>query len=133
MSLVDRVRQEIRGIIAEEMARLVEYKEHADEVIERTSKRLDGLVESYKDLEHELDGVKLTGIMSLTSDTAKVSPFDLQRPRGYMRSDGVYEVTVNVDSSNPFDDHPSSRYFKLSEAKKYKILVAFIELKEEKS
>jgi hypothetical protein len=132
VSLVDRVREEIRGIVAEEIGRLKQYKEYSDGVVEKTESRLKNLVESYKELEKELNAVDLVGLRGLTSSTAKVMEFNQTRiGMQYGNRDWV-EFHVEIGGRRVFTDHPGGPEFGLDIKKKYKILVAFIEVKEEK-
>lgn len=134
MSLVDRVREEIRGIIAEEIARLKQYKEYSDGVVEKTENRLKNLIESYKELEKELNAVDLVGLRGLTSSTAKVMEFDHTKiGMQYSSHRDWVEFHVEIGGRRVFTDHPGGPEFGLDTKKKYKILVAFIEVKEEKA
>lgn len=126
-SVVDRVRGQIQAIIKEELLILQGEKKRLNSLVDDAEKKIEGLLESYRDVEKTLGDLKTMSILGLTSDTVKVVKIRGKDLYGSIRDDGVVDVDVNVDSMGLFNSYSTGRYFKLRKDREYRLLVAFIE------
>lgn len=122
--LIEKVKEQAKGIVEEELNRLKDEKSRLETVVEDTSKRIQALIQSYADLEKSIGEMNVLGLAGVTSDTAKVEI--LKELENYEYN----HLTVDVRNHPMFLDHPSGRYFNLDSKKKYKVLVAFIPVEE---
>ncbi len=127
MSLVEKVKAQIQTIIDEEIKTLEGIEGHVAERVQETSERIKNLIQSYVDLEKTLGNMPNLGLLSLTSDIAKVVDWDAEKI-GY--SVDAFGVSVTIGHWQPFQQHPAGDKFKLDPKKKYKLLVAFIPIEE---
>ena len=127
MSLVEKVKAQIQTIIDEEIKTLKEIEERVGNRVQETSEKIKELIQSYVDLEKTLGNMPNLGLLSLTSDTAKVIDWDEEKI-GYKVD--LFGVSVTIGHWQPFQQHPAGDKFKLDPKKKYKLLVAFIPVEE---
>lgn len=128
MSLVERVKEQVKQIVKDELSRLEDKSKYCETIVKETSEKINRLIDSYAILEKTLGEMHILGLAGITSDTAKVVALrdvftSLPYPYGNMMS-------VRIIDINPFREHPSGSDFKLDPKKHYKFLAAFIPVEE---
>lgn len=127
MSLVERVKEQVKQIIKDELDRLEDKSKYCETVVKETSEKINKLIDSYANLEKTLGEMHILGLGGITSDTAKV----VMVPKcGYIQHDNKGIRVVQIDRHDVFHNHPGGEYFFLDPKKSYKFLAAFIPVEE---
>lgn len=130
--LLENIRHELKAIVERGLDELQKQEEYMKELPEAAKKKMEDLIESYKDVEKVIAKLGALSIVGLTSKTAKVVSVNsgiLPSMTGEITSVGN-NPRVSVNSNDVFWRHPTGPEFELEPGKKYRLLVAFVREEE---
>lgn len=127
--LIEHIRTELADIVKRELGGLEKEEEYMKRLPEITRKKMEDLIDAYKDIEKVVSKLGALGILGLTSKTAKVATVSTSHNLPDMSTDILDvgpEPDLSISGYALFRQHPSGPRFELQPNKKYRIIVAFI-------